>query len=89
MEQIEVPGLGAVAVHYNIHSAMGQLITFETHFGFAEQDTVITTSTLRFMPQEEIAARLNAAGFQRVKWIGDYDGSRYARTSPEIIVVAS
>jgi SAM-dependent methyltransferase len=87
-EQIEVPGLGWVEVHYDIASDEGQLVTFETHFRFAADDIVVAPHTLRFMGQAELAAFLAGAGFKDVAWYGNWDRSALTCSSPEIIAVA-
>lgn len=89
LEQVEVPGIGEVIVYYDVCSAVDQFVTFETHFTFPSQEKVITTSTLRFMPQDKIARSLSAAGFTNLQWYGDYKGGRLSPMSPEIIAIAS
>ena len=86
-EQVEVPGLGTVEVHYDIASETGQLVTFETHFRFAADDIVVAPHTLRFMGQAELVAFLAEAGFTNVTWYGDWDRSALGPSSPEIIAV--
>lgn len=88
-EEVEVPGIGRVEVHYDIVSEEGQFVTFETHFRFAADDVVVAPHTLRFMSQGELAAFLAGAGFVQVDWYGDWDRSALTPRSPEIIAVAS
>lgn len=87
-ERVQVPGIGAVEIHYDIASAVGERVTFETHFRFAPDDTVVATTTLRFMGRDALAALLQEVGFDNVTWFGDWDKSPISATSPEIIVVA-
>ncbi len=87
-ERVTVPGIGAVDIHYDIAGTEGDRVTFETHFRFAPDDTVVATTTLRFMSRDELAAFLYEAGFSDVTWYGDWDKSPISATSPEIIVVA-
>jgi ubiquinone/menaquinone biosynthesis C-methylase UbiE len=87
-ERINVPGIGAVDIHYDIASAERERVTFETHFRFASDDTVVATTTLRFMSCDTLAAFLQDAGFSNVTWYGDWDRSPISAASPEIIVVA-
>jgi SAM-dependent methyltransferase len=87
-EEVEVPGIGRVEVHYDIASKEGQLVTFETHFRFVPDDVVVAPHTLRFMSQGELAAFLAEAGFVQVDWYGDWDRSALTPRSPEIIAVA-
>lgn len=87
-ERLEVPGIGAVDVHYDIASVSGAFVTFETHFRFTANDHVVATSTLRFMDHRELAAFLAETGCTDVAWYGDWDRSSFRPTSPEIIVIA-
>ena len=88
-QRVEAGGLVA-DVHYDISAVAGELVTYETWFRFAAPgDTVVVPDTLRFMEQAEVAAFLAEAGLTRVTWHGDWDGSPYGPSSPEIIAVAS
>ncbi|KQU72990.1 hypothetical protein ASC75_04825 [Aminobacter sp. DSM 101952] len=87
-KQVEVDGLGAVAVHYDVTSVEGQLVRYETHFGFADGDRVVTPSMLRFIERDQLAQALAGAGFANVDWYGDWDRSPLHADSPEIIVIA-
>jgi ubiquinone/menaquinone biosynthesis C-methylase UbiE len=87
-EIVQVPGIGSVEIHYDIASADGALVTFETHFRFAADDIIVATTTLRFMSGDELAAFLHDAGFTDITWFGDWDRSPISATSPEIIVIA-
>jgi ubiquinone/menaquinone biosynthesis C-methylase UbiE len=88
-ETIEVPGIGAVDVHYDIASADGAFVTYETHYRFGPDDVSVGRDTLRFMTQEELAAFLADAGFTEIAWFGDWDRSPLTAASPEFVVVAS
>jgi ubiquinone/menaquinone biosynthesis C-methylase UbiE len=87
-ETVEVPGIGAVEIHYDIAKADGAFVTFETHFRFAPHDVVMAPTTLRFMNQSELAAFLREAGFADVTWFGNWDRSTPGATSPDIIAIA-
>jgi len=87
-ETVAVPGIGPVAVHYDIGPVEGELVPYETHFRFAEDDVVVAPSVLRFMGRERLAGLLAEAGFAEAAWYGDWDSSPPSDTSPEIIVVA-
>jgi SAM-dependent methyltransferase len=87
-ETVEVPGIGAVEIHYDIAEAEGAFVTFETHFRFAPDDIVIAPTTLRFMSRGELAAFLREACFTDVTWFGNWDRSPPSAASPEIIVIA-
>jgi SAM-dependent methyltransferase len=96
-ESLQVPGIGAVEIHYSIAhyditEAEGALVTFETHFRFAAGDVpgdvVVAPTTLRFMCRDALAGFLAEAGFSDVTWYGDWDRSPIGATSPEIIAIA-
>jgi ubiquinone/menaquinone biosynthesis C-methylase UbiE len=87
-ETVQVPGIGAVAIHYDVTSSDPALVTYETHFRFAPDDIVVAESTLRFMSGDELAAFLRDAGFADMTWFGDWDHSPVSATSAEIIVIA-
>lgn len=87
-EMLQVPGIGAVEMHYNVTSTDPTFVTFETHFRFAPDDIAIATTTLRFMSRDELAAFLVEAGFTDIAWFGDWDRSPVSAASPEIIVIA-
>jgi SAM-dependent methyltransferase len=88
-ERVNVPGCGPVDVHYDIRSASGTRVTFETHFRFSDDDAVVVPHTLRFMSAGELARFLADAGFTDVAWYGDWDRSPAGPESPEIIVIAN
>ena len=88
-ETVQVPGIGTVEVHNDIASTGGTLVTYETHFRFAPDDVRVTTDTLRFMKEAELAALLRDAGFTETTWFGNWDRSPVSPASPEIIVIAS
>ena len=75
-------------VHYDIRSVAGELVTYETCFRFAGDDTVTVPETLRFMDQDQVAAFLADAGLTHVTWYGDWDRSPVTPASPEIIAIA-
>jgi ubiquinone/menaquinone biosynthesis C-methylase UbiE len=88
-ETVQVPGIGAVEIHYDVTSTDPTFVTYETHFRFAPDDIVVAISTLRFMSRDKLAAFLREAGFAEVTWFGDWDRSPATAVSPEIIVIAS
>lgn len=85
---VEVPGSGRVDVHYDVTGVDGQIVHYETHFGFEDGEKVIAPSRLRFVERDQLASALAEAGFSTVEWYGDWDCSAALPTSPEIIVVA-
>ena len=87
-ETLQVPGIGAVEMHYDVMSTDPTFVTFETHFRFAPEDVVVATTTLRFMSRDELAAFLADAGFTDIAWYGNWDRSPVSAASPEIIALA-
>lgn len=88
-ERLEVGGGQAVEIFYRVTDEHDGLVTFETHHGFADGTSVVSPSTLRFLPRPEIATALTEAGFSSVEWLGDWTGAPFTDASPEIIAVAS
>jgi SAM-dependent methyltransferase len=87
--QIISPDFGAVDVHYQLLTADGEFVTFETVFTFIDRGpTERTVSTLRFPSIEKISALLQQAGFGRIEWLGDWDGSAPSESAPELIATA-
>jgi len=87
-ETIDVPGVGAVEVHYDIAAADGAFVTYETHYRFGPDDVAVGRDTLRFMSRDELAAFLAEAGFVEVVWYGDWNRAPLMASSPEFVVVA-
>lgn len=79
---------GAVTVEHALIDVALPLVTFETRYSFIGGDSLVSRSTLRFTPREELARWLEAAGFDRIDWFGDWDRSAFRDESLEIIVVA-
>jgi ubiquinone/menaquinone biosynthesis C-methylase UbiE len=78
-----------VDVHHRLVAVEDSHVTFETMYQFDDRtETLVSRSTIRFLPQERIALHLQAAGFREVEWFGDWTGSPFTDRSPEIIVVA-
>lgn len=88
LETVQVPGIGAVEVHYDIAGVSGPIVRYETHFRFPDGEAAMAPSSLRFMSQVELAGFLAEAGFTDCTWYGDWDRSPAGPGSPEIIVVA-
>jgi ubiquinone/menaquinone biosynthesis C-methylase UbiE len=87
-EMIDVPGVGAVEVHYDIAEAKGAFVTYKTHYRFGPDDVAVGRDTLRFMSKEQLAAFLTEAGFTEVTWFGDWDRAPLTQRSPEFVVIA-
>ncbi len=88
-ETTDVPGVGTVAVYYQVRAAWDDFVRFDTVFTLSETGERRTSeSTLRFPDQDTITRLLEAAGFVSVTWLGDWDGTAFAPHSPEMIVIA-
>jgi ubiquinone/menaquinone biosynthesis C-methylase UbiE len=86
-EVLRIEGEGQVIAHNDIHSVVGELVTYETHFQFADGSRYIALDTLRFLAKDRLAAFLSGASFDDVKWHGNWDGGPFTPTSAEVIVV--
>jgi ubiquinone/menaquinone biosynthesis C-methylase UbiE len=78
-----------LTVWHELGEQDGERVSFASYYRFADGDTLVSASTLRFLPQPEIARRLAQAGFARLDFCGGWDGAPYRDDSPEIIVLAS
>jgi SAM-dependent methyltransferase len=87
-EQIAVPDIGPVTVHYAVTKEDARSVTFETHFDFGGGDVVVAPTTLRLMDQATLKTLLNESGLKPLDWYGDWDHGPLGPMSPEIIVVA-
>lgn len=88
-ERVDAPAVGPVEVEYQVTDVAPPLVTFETRHVFVETgERFVSPSTLRFWSRNEVAGHLAAAGFDGVRWLGDWDGSGHTDSSPEIIVIA-
>jgi len=85
--QVDLGGT-PVTVHYQVTGVSGDIITYETHFGFAADDRAVATGRLRFVDRDSLQRLMAQAGFAEIAWYGDWDRSAATDTSPEIIVVA-
>jgi len=88
-EQIVVPDIGPVTVHYDMTGADDRFVHFDTHYDFGAGDTVVAPTTLRLMDQATLSRLLQESGLKPQQWFGDWDGSAFTPASPEIIVVAA
>lgn len=85
----EVPGIGAVEVHYQVLDVQAEHVTFESVFDFIDTGRQTRSlSRLRFPSTDQIRSLLERAGFSRLDWMGGWDSSPLAKDSPEIIVLA-
>ena len=87
-ESFDVPGIGMLEIHNDIAAIVGDRVTYETHYRFGPDDTVIAHDTIRFLDRSTLAHVLHEAGFVDATWYGDWDRTPVSATSPEIIVIA-
>ena len=87
--RIESHEFGIVDLHHAVRAIDGAIVTFDTHYRFRRDDTLLTnTSRLRFIAQPELQARVIAAGFPAADWCGDWDPAPFDEaTSAEIIAI--
>ncbi len=89
-EKVEIPGIGAVEVYYEVRQVETEHVTFDTVFTLNETGEQRTSaSTLRFPGRATIARLLDEAGFLTVDWYGDWKRSPLTPQSPEIIAIVS
>lgn len=64
------------------------LVTFDGHTVLADGVDRVSTSTLRFRSRTEVEDSLDAAGFDVVELVGDWDRSPVGPDTSELVVVA-
>ncbi|WP_175854668.1 class I SAM-dependent methyltransferase [Burkholderia anthina] len=86
---VESRTLGPVDLHHAVRVIDGAVVTFDTHYRFRRDNTVLTnTSRLRFIAHPDLQARVTAAGFASADWYGDWQHAPFdAATSAEIIAI--
>jgi SAM-dependent methyltransferase len=88
-ERVDVPGVGPVDVVYEVTDERSPFVTFEARFRFVENDeTLVSTSTLRFWSRDEVETHLRDAGLEPVRWLGDFDGSPLSDDALEIVSIS-
>ncbi len=89
-EARNVAEIGPVEVFYQVKAVEAEHVTFDAVFTLLEAgETRVSESRLRFTDRRTIGRLLTEAGFDSVEWLGNFDGSPYSDTSPEIIPIAS
>jgi SAM-dependent methyltransferase len=79
----------AVRVWLELEQVDGEFVTMTENFAVEGRDApIVSRSTLRFLPAEELDHFLTAAGFVIDERYGDWDRSLMTPTSREIITVA-
>ncbi|OXI83546.1 SAM-dependent methyltransferase [Burkholderia sp. AU31652] len=86
---VESREAGIVDLHHAVRSVDGAIVTFDTHYRFRRDATLLTnTSRLRFIAQPDLQARVIAAGFSSADWCGDWQHAPFDdATSAEIIAI--
>ncbi|MBJ9963068.1 class I SAM-dependent methyltransferase [Burkholderia seminalis] len=86
---VESRDFGRVDLHHAVRAVDDAIVTFDTHYRFRRDDTVLTnTSRLRFIAQPALQARVSAAGFASAEWCGDWQRAPFDATiSAEIIAI--
>ncbi|RQS22365.1 class I SAM-dependent methyltransferase [Burkholderia sp. Bp8992] len=86
---VESHDFGRVDLHHAVRAVDGAIVTFDTHYRFRRDDTLLTnTSRLRFIAQPELLARVAAAGFASAEWCGNWQRAPFDEaTSAEIIAI--
>jgi SAM-dependent methyltransferase len=88
-EQVAVPDIGVVTMHYAVTRADERFVTFETHYDFGGGDIVVAPTTLRLMDQATLGGLLAESGLTPLDWYGDWDQAPPGPSAPEIIVIAT
>jgi ubiquinone/menaquinone biosynthesis C-methylase UbiE len=84
----DVAGIGRVEVFYQVKAVEAEHVIFDAVFTLLETgEKRVSESRLRFADRETIGRLITEAGFDSVAWLGDFDGSPYSETSPEIIPI--
>ncbi|MDQ6437967.1 class I SAM-dependent methyltransferase [Mesorhizobium sp. LHD-90] len=86
--RVEAPDLGTVNVHYDVTGVDSDIVRYDTHFAFADGETIVAPSALRFTDKQDIFGLLAEAGLKAIDIQGDWDGSAFTEESPEIIITA-
>lgn len=85
----EIDGLGRVEVYYQVKAVEAEHVTFDAVFTLLDNgEKRVSESRLRFADRETVSRLLTQAGFDSIDWLGDFEGSAYSETSPEIIPIA-
>ncbi|WP_176046146.1 class I SAM-dependent methyltransferase [Burkholderia sp. BCC1644] len=86
---VESRDFGRVDLHHAVRAVDRAIVTFDTHYRFHRDDTVLTnTSRLRFIGQPELQARVAAAGFASADWYGGWQHAPFDEAaSAEIIAI--
>lgn len=86
--QVYMSGI-PVDVHYDVTDISGEIVTYETHFGFGVDDNIVSIGRVRFVNAAKVCQLLVEAGFTAMTWFGNWDRAPLTEASPEIIVIAA
>jgi hypothetical protein len=65
-------------------------VTYVTHYKLMASERLYSSqSKIAFPSQERLSAQIGAAGLVVQQWLGDWLGSPYCSTSPEIIPIGT
>jgi len=86
--QIEHPAVGRVLA-WNDASCdpVTGIVTYGTFYKLADERLYSSQSKIAFPSQERISALIHDAGLAVDQWLGDWSGTPFSSTSPEIIPV--
>ncbi len=89
LRRLSHPKLGEVKVWNDAdYDANSHIVSITAHYQPASDTRVYTAvSRIRFTPQPELAARLEAAGLAVSSWMGDWQGCQYGKDEKEIIPI--
>lgn len=87
-EEVAVPGVGPVRVHYQWVGRQGDCVTFDTRFAFGPDDVAVARHTLRFPDDRTVERLLTAAGLSIRTCFGDWDERPFTPDAPELIFEA-
>lgn len=91
LRHFEHPSLGRVrAWNDAAHDPVTGIVTYGTHYKLMADDRLHSSrSKIAFVSQEQLSAQIGAAGLAVRQWLGDWLGSPYCPTSPEIIAIGT
>ncbi|MBB3770299.1 SAM-dependent methyltransferase [Angulomicrobium tetraedrale] len=84
--RIDHPLHGAVeAWNAAEHAAASGIVTYQTFYHLADGREWSASSRIRFTERAELAGLMAEAGLAVERWLGDWSGSPFTETAPEII----
>ena len=85
--RFEHPDLGNIDAWNDVcHDAATNIVTYQTHYRVvANGQHFSASSKIRFTAKDSLAAMLDAEGLAVERWLGDWTGGAWDKTSREII----